>query len=152
MHLQPAFVEPAHEACEISQQEENHCDHAGGDGPASGRMLNAILATTRPLEHGGVLVAGPLASVFPESASSADSGLAKDVLVRRVIADDPVAPEGSHRIDIQGDPVPSLRSSGAAGGSGIEHLPAISREVCLDPRMRVLGANDVVSRDVVEFV
>src|ERR1700736_2331460 len=72
--------------------------------------------------------------------------------MRSVVADDPVAPEGGHSVDVKANTAPALRRACVPGGSRIEGLPAVSREVSLDPRVGVLGADDVVARKVVEFV
>ena len=111
MHLQPPFVQPAHNACEISQQKRITAITPAVRAQRAGECSTRSWLRRAHCEHRIVLVAGPLAGVFPESSGAADGGLAEDVLVRRVVADDPVAPEGSHRIDIKRKAFPPLRSS-----------------------------------------
>ena len=78
--------------------------------------------------------------------------LAERVLMGSVVADDPIAPEGRHGVNIKGETLPTLGSSVGSCGSGIECMPAGAGEVGLDPGMRVFGADDVVSGEIVELV
>src|ERR1700721_1185853 len=104
-------------------------------------MLHSILTAPCPVQHGIVANAGPVACAFPDGAAAADRGLAEHSLVRRVVADHPVAPERCHGIDVESDAAPALRSSAVAARSGIEGLPTVAGKKRFHPGMRILGAD-----------
>src|SRR5579862_8279193 len=115
-------------------------------------MFHAMLVVTGPVQHRLVVFARPGASAFPQIARAADRSLSQNKLMSRVIADDPVAPERGHGVDVQGQSSPTLRSAAVAGWSGIKALPAVSRKISFDPRVGVFGTDNVVSGEIVELI
>src|ERR1700722_1909022 len=152
MRLQPLLVQQARDASQISQEQKDYRDPQPNYRPAHGRIFYPILAATSPAQHALIVIAGPDASPFPQTASATHRGLTEDVLMRSVVTDYPVAPERGHGIDVKSDPAPALWRSRTAPRSGIECLPAVAGKIGFHPGVRVFGADHVVSRDVVELV
>src|SRR5712671_5301740 len=152
MRTQPPLVDHSRYLGRISQQQEQDCNAHSESGPSSGRALDMLVAATRPGQHGLITTARPPSRSLPGGAGSTYCRLAQNILVRRVIADDPFPPERRHSVEVEADAPPSLRRSGISRRGGIETLPAIAGKECLHPGMCVLGANYVISREVVKFI
>src|ERR1700746_1631632 len=151
MVLQSLFLNPADDASDVPQQQEKRGNCQSYSRPSSGGMLYVFLAALCPLQHGIVAVARPCARALPRCARTGERCLTQFKLVRRVVADDPLAPERSRCIEVEHGAIPAARRSSKAWWSRIERLPSITRKVRLNPGVCVLGTHHIISAEGVEF-
>src|SRR5579863_9569051 len=109
MRAQPHFMSRTNDASQISECENSENSAQRDKRPSSRRMIHAFLGSSGPAHHGFIVLARPEPRAFPHGARSSDRVLAQGKLVGTVIAYDPFAPEGGHRVHIERDPAPSLR-------------------------------------------
>src|SRR5271167_140119 len=98
------------------------------------------------------MIAASMASDALEPFQAVTCGLATEiVLMAGVVINDPLPPEGCHCVQVQHAPAPArVRLNGPCRG-GIETDPSVAWKICLDPRMRVAGANQVLGSEVVKL-
>src|SRR6266699_5083248 len=72
-------------------------------------------------------------------------------LVREIVANHPLIPLDLHPVGVEPQPTQESASGFHTRRRWIEHLPAVSGEIHLDPAMRIAGAYDVVAREIVVF-
>src|SRR5215467_16200833 len=145
-------MEPANYSSNVPKNEEPQGDCDADDDPSNWSVFDAILAAACPLQHRSVFVARPNACTFPHPSRATDRDCTERDLMRSVVADDPVAPERSHCVNVEAEASPPLRDSAVSSRRWIEGDPAVSGKVSLDPRVSIFRAHDVVAGQVVELI